>query len=92
MDTDDELEECPGRVPVGGRRFCYEGCPDWPKVQDRLGCPGHLKLCDVCEQKVFCPCHVAEARSPGWHEALLAWQERTKRLTPLRPTVLRPLR
>ena len=42
MDADDELELCPGRAPIGGRRYCYEGCPDWPRVQDRLGCPAHL--------------------------------------------------
>ena len=86
-----ELEQCPGRVPVGGRRFCYEGCPDWRRVQDRLDCPGHLKLCDVCEQKVFCPCHVPEARDVEWEIDYLAWRARTEKLPPLRSTILRPL-
>ena len=92
MDTDDELEQCPGRVPMGGRRFCYEGCPDWQYVQDRLDCPAHLRMCGVCEQRILCPCWQASRRMMTWPLAWRAWQERTKRLTPLQSTVLRPLR
>jgi len=87
-----EADICPGRTPIGGRRYCYEGCPDWPRVQDRLDCPAHLQMCGICEQKIVCPCHVLEARSPDWHARRLAWIEQTRSLPVLRPTVLRPLR
>ena len=85
--TDDldpqEQELCPGRTPIGGRRYCYEGCPDWPRVQDRLGCPAHLRLCGVCEERIICPCHVCEVRSPDWHARRLAWIEQTRTLPAL---------
>ena len=78
-----ETEPCPGREPVGGRRYCYEACPDWPQVQDRLDCPAHLRLCGACEERIVCPCHVLEARSPDWDARRLAWIEQTRTLPAL---------
>jgi len=90
-ETEETTELCPGREPVGGRRYCYEGCPDFSRVQSYygLGCPSHLRMCDICGQKVVCPCHVPEKRSPDWHARWLAWIEQTRTLPVLRPAVRR---
>lgn len=77
---------CPGRAPVGGRRYCYEGCPDWERVQERLDCPAHLRACGFCGQKSRCPCAAWSERSAMWDAGLVRFLDMAKKLGPLRGT------